>query len=311
MNPIIEVDNLYVDFDNVTAVAGVSFSVERGHIFGLVGPNGAGKTTLLRVLATLQEPTLGKVSITGIPLSDHAEPIRRKIGFMPDFPPVYEELKVWEFLDLYAAAYDVPRETRRARCTRELERVSLMEKREALVGELSRGMKQRLTLAKTLIYDPPILLLDEPASGLDPLARKQLYDILLDLRQEGRTVMISSHILSEMDKFCTAMGIMEKGKMVSAGKLSEINQEQGKRRVRVRLLEEDGVQQKMHKKFPGVKSTTLEHDRSWTVVLSGDDRTLAAYNKHLVTEGLEVCEFTPLKVSMEDILIQSGATHVS
>lgn len=307
--PIIHVENLYVDFDNVTAVAGVSFGVERGHIFGLVGPNGAGKTTLLRVLATLQEPTLGRVTIDGHPLDGPSEAIRRKIGFMPDFPPVYEELKVWEFLDLYAAAYRLPQDLRQRRCDSELERVKLGEKRHALVGELSRGMKQRLTLAKTLLHDPQLLFLDEPASGLDPLARKEFYDILLDLRQEGRTVIISSHILAEMDKFCTAMGIMEKGKMVSSGSLAEINQESGRRRVRVRAL--GTFDSGQLRSFAGVCKLAQERDGSWLAELTGDDRSLAAYNRHLVMQGIAVSEFTPLKMSMEDILIQSGATNVS
>ncbi|MGB9643149.1 MAG: ABC transporter ATP-binding protein [Candidatus Ratteibacteria bacterium] len=210
---MVEVENLIVDFENVTACKNVSFQVFAGEIFGLIGPNGAGKTTTLKVLATLLKPTYGKIKINGFDLEKQILQIRKIIGFMPDFSPVYEEMKVWEFLELYASAYGIARDKRNKKIDSELHRANLAGKKDAFIGELSRGMKQRLVLAKTLLSEPQVLLLDEPASGLDPLARKELSDILTNLGKEGKTIIISSHILTELSDFCTSVGIMENGKM--------------------------------------------------------------------------------------------------
>ncbi len=181
---------------------------------GLIGPNGAGKTTTMKALLGLIEPTYGEIEVMGVDMREHPEDVYRVMGFMPDFPPVYEDLFVWEFLDLFAASYGTPRASRRAEVDRYLEMVGLSEKRNSLVVELSRGMRQRLMLAKTLIPDPRVLLLDEPASGVDPQGRIELKNIMRRLAEEKRTVLISSHILTEMDEFCTSVAIMERGRMV-------------------------------------------------------------------------------------------------
>ena len=220
---MIRIRDLRVDYDNVCAVRDLSLEVEPGEVCGLIGPNGAGKTTTMRAMLGLIEPTYGEIEVMGVDVRERPQDVCRMVGFMPDFPPVYEDLLVWEFLDLFAASYGMPRHRRPGEVGRHLEMVGLAEKREALVVELSRGMRQRLMLAKTLIPDPRVLLLDEPASGVDPQGRIDLKNILRRLADEGKTVLISSHILAEMNEFCTSVAIMERGRLVVSGRIDEVN----------------------------------------------------------------------------------------
>src|SRR4051812_1836361 len=220
---MIRVRDLRVDYDDVCAVRDLTLTVEPGEVCGLIGPNGAGKTTTMKALLGLIEPTYGEIEVMGVDMRERPDDVYRMLGFMPDFPPVYEDLLVWEFLDLFAASYGIPRQRRRAEVDRFLEMVGLAEKRKSLVVELSRGMRQRLMLAKTLIPDPRVLLLDEPASGVDPQGRIELKNILRGLAAKGCTVLISSHILAEMTEFCTAVAIMERGRMVVSGRIDEVN----------------------------------------------------------------------------------------
>ncbi len=206
------------------AVHDLSLEVEPGEVCGLIGPNGAGKTTTMRAMIGLIEPTYGEIEIMGVDVREHPEDVYRVVGFMPDFPPVYEDLLVWEFLDLFAASYGIARHRRPAEVGRYLELVGLTAKRQAMVAELSRGMRQRLMLAKTLIAEPKVLLLDEPASGVDPQGRIDLKNILRRLGEEGKTILISSHILTEMNEFCTSVAIMERGSLVVSGRIEEVNQ---------------------------------------------------------------------------------------
>ena len=185
-------------------------------------PERAGKTSLIKVLATLREPTYGEVRIAGMDVVDHLAECRRTIGYMPDMAPVYKDLRCWEFLDLFARAYFVSRHERRARIDECIELVNLSSKRTAMAGTLSRGMTQRLVLAKTLLHDPLVLLLDEPASGLDPLARVELRELMKRLAGDGKAILISSHHLAELGEFCTAIGVMERGRMVLDGPIDEI-----------------------------------------------------------------------------------------
>ncbi len=219
---VIETTDIRVDYDDLTAVTDVTLSIEAGEIYGLIGPNGAGKTSLIRVLATLRTPTYGSARIAGFDTVEQVTMARRHIGYMPDLAPVYKELKCWEFLDLFAGAYHLPRRERRARVDACLAKVDLTAKRDLRAGTLSRGMTQRLVLAKTLLHEPSVLLLDEPASGLDPMARIDLRNLLRELAADGRTVVISSHILNELSDFCTSIGIMEKGHLVVDGDLDTI-----------------------------------------------------------------------------------------
>ena len=221
---MIRIRDLRVDYDDVCAVHDLSLDVEPGEVCGLIGPNGAGKTTTMRAMIGLIEPTYGEIEVMGVDVREHPEDVYRVVGFMPDFPPVYEDLLVWEFVDLFAASYGIPRHRRPAEVGRYLDLVGLTAKRQAMVGGLSRGMRQRLMLAKTLVAEPKVLLLDEPASGVDPQGRIELKNVLRRLGEEGKTILISSHILTEMNEFCTSVAIMERGSLVVSGRIEEVNQ---------------------------------------------------------------------------------------
>lgn len=218
--PALQIDNLRVDYGDFTAVDDLCLTLEPGEIFGLVGPNGAGKTSTIRALANLLEPTYGEVRILGHDLFEEPEAALEKLGYMPDLAPVIPDLKVWEFLDLYAHSYGLHGSARRDRVNSCLERVKLDDKRELLGKALSRGMTQRVVLAKTLLHDPKLLLLDEPASGMDPIARRDMRLILQDLAAKGASIVVSSHILSELSDMCTSVGIMHKGKLLRSGSMA-------------------------------------------------------------------------------------------
>ena len=219
---MIEVEHLRMEYEGNVALENLRLEVPRGEVFGLIGPNGAGKTTLIRILATLLEPTYGRVRIAGIDVL--AEPLRIHplIGYMSDFFSLYETMLVWEYLDHFARCYGVdPR--RRDRLVEEvLDLVSLEVRRDAEIRTLSRGMRQRLCFAKSLLHEPQLLLLDEPASGLDPAGRIEFRELLKKLREMGRTVLISSHILTEMADFCTSVGILEEGRLLDSGRVADI-----------------------------------------------------------------------------------------
>lgn len=219
---MIKVENLTKQFPEVKAVDEMSFAVEAGEIFGLIGPNGAGKTTCLNILATLLLPTSGKVVIDGLDISENIREVRKKIGYMPDFFGTYQNLTIHEYLDFYGGCYGMPFEKRMKRIEEVIALSNLEIKTNELVDNLSRGMKQRLCLAKTLLHEPQLLLLDEPASGLDPRARKEIRDILKDVASTGTTILISSHILTDLENVCTDIAIMEQGKLIKRGKMKDL-----------------------------------------------------------------------------------------
>jgi ABC-2 type transport system ATP-binding protein len=222
MTPVVETRGLVKRYDEDLAVAGIDLLVGPGEIYGLVGPNGAGKTTTMRILATLLAPTAGEAYVTGIPVTADPIEVRRRIGYMPDFYGVYDDLRVWEYLDFFGRCYGIPA-ARRARMIDELlEIVALTEKRDAYVESLSRGMRQRLCLAHTLVHDPALLILDEPASGLDPRARVEMREILRELRTMGKTILVSSHILPELGEMCTGVAIIDHGRVLRSGTIGEI-----------------------------------------------------------------------------------------
>src|SRR5437870_3297423 len=207
---MIELINFSKRYGDLLAVDKLSMKIERGEIFGFIGPNGAGKSTTIRFLATLLRPTEGEGMIAGHSVTRDPLGVRRVIGYMPDSFGVYDGMRVWEFLDFFAVAYQVPRSRRRQVIGDVLELLDLTHKRDSYVNGLSRGMKQRLCLAKTLVHDPPVLILDEPASGLDPRARLEMKALLKELQAMGKTILISSHILSELADTCTSVGIIER-----------------------------------------------------------------------------------------------------
>src|SRR5262245_63096494 len=235
---MIEVINFSKRYGDFLAVDRLNLKIERGEVFGFIGPNGAGKSTTIRFLATLLRPTDGEGIIAGHSVTKDPLGVRKVVGYMPDNFGVYDGMKVWEFLDFFAVAYQVPRGRRRQVINDVLELLDLTHKRDAYVNGLSRGMKQRLCLAKTLVHDPPVLILDEPASGLDPRARLEMKALLKELQAMGKTILISSHILSELADFCTSIGIIERGKLLAAGSIQEIQGQICSHRVlKVRVLD--------------------------------------------------------------------------
>jgi ABC-2 type transport system ATP-binding protein len=220
--PVVETRGLVKRYGDQLAVAGVDLSVGPGEIYGLVGPNGAGKTTMMKILATLLAQSAGEALVTGIPVDADPLEVRRRIGYMPDFYGVYDDLRVWEYLDFFARCYGVPANRRATMIGELLEIVGLTDKRDAYVETMSRGMRQRLCLAHTLVHDPALLILDEPASGLDPRARVEMREILRELRAMGKTILVSSHILPELGEMCTGVAIIDRGRLLRSGNIGEI-----------------------------------------------------------------------------------------
>jgi len=220
--PVVETRGLVKRYGDQLAVAGVDLAVGPGEIFGLVGPNGAGKTTMMKILATLLAQTAGEALVTGIPVDADPIEVRRRIGYMPDFYGVYDDLRVWEYLDFFGRCYGVPANRRPTMIVELLEIVGLTDRRDSYVESMSRGMRQRLCLAHTLVHDPALLILDEPASGLDPRARVEMREILRELRGMGKTILVSSHILPELAEMCTGVAIMDRGRVLRSGSINEI-----------------------------------------------------------------------------------------
>lgn len=305
-NPVLTIEQLRVDFPGVVAVNDLSLIIEAGDVCGLIGPNGAGKTTIMRAVSGLQECTHGTVKVDGHELSREPEELKRRLGFMPDFCPVYDQLTATEFLDHFGRAYEVPNRAKRiADC---LELTWLTEKRDALCEELSRGMKQRLVLAKTLLSDPQVLLLDEPASGLDPLGRIELRKLLLQLREGGKTVLISSHILTELSGFCNKAAIMERGKLVMSGTIAELGQKTAQRRMFLKWRNSDDKALQIVKNA-GVKNFEAVH-QGVTFEFEGDADALDGLLKTLIMEGVRVTEWRSSGDDLEQIFMQSGAKEL-
>jgi ABC-2 type transport system ATP-binding protein len=219
---MIEIEHLRMEYGSTVALENLKLDVPRGEVFGLIGPNGAGKTTLIRILATLLEPTYGHVQIDGIDVLEDPLRVHPRIGYMSDFFSLYDQMLVWEYLDHFARCYGIEGDRRKRLIGEALELVSLEVRRNAEVSTLSRGMRQRLCFAKTLLHEPEVLLLDEPASGLDPAGRLEFRELIKKLHEMGRTVLISSHILTEMVDFCTSIGILEQGRLLVSGRVEEI-----------------------------------------------------------------------------------------
>jgi ABC-2 type transport system ATP-binding protein len=215
-------DHLTKRYGALTALDDLHLELEPGDVFGFIGPNGAGKSTTMKILAGLLQPTYGTAMVLGKPVAGNGDFVRKSIGYMPDFIGVYEDLKVSEYLEFFASAYGIPRRQRKKVVADVLELTDLKYKHDAFVDSLSRGMTQRLSLARVLVHDPPVLLLDEPASGLDPRARIEIRELLKELQRLGKTILISSHILSELGEFCNKLGIIERGKLIVSGTVEDL-----------------------------------------------------------------------------------------
>ncbi len=308
---MIRVRDLRVDYDAVCAVRDLSLEVGAGQVCGLIGPNGAGKTTTMLAMLGLIEPTYGEIELAGVDMRERPRDACRVVGFMPDFPPMYDDLMCWEFLDLFAASYFVPRPARPELIDRSLALVGLTEKRHAMVAELSRGMRQRLMLAKTLIPDPQVLMLDEPASGLDPQGRIDLKNVLRSLAAAGKTVLISSHILAEMSEFCTAVAIMERGRMVVSGTIAEVQERMMSVAVLVvEVLGDPGALEAIVAADP--LAGPIEHQNgTFSIPFRGDAAEASDLLAALVRGEVRVASFSRRREGLEELFLKVGAKQLS
>ena len=303
---MVEIHHLRKEYsNNLVAVKDLSLQLERGDIFGFIGPNGAGKTTTIKMLATLLRPTSGTAYIDGTDVTREPERIRSIIGYMPDNFGVYDDIKVWEYLDFFAAAYKIPRDRRPQIIDDVLELTDLTGKKESYVEELSRGMKQRLCLAKTLVHDPQLLLLDEPASGLDPRARIEIKELLRELKSMGKTIIISSHILPELSDFCNKIGIIEQGEMIVSGDVAEImRQVAGGMVLDVRVVEDDRDRaRELLQSLPTVRNCR-DVNGDIKADYSGDPGATHEVLTALVTSGIRVRQFSEEQTDLEDIFMK-------
>jgi ABC-2 type transport system ATP-binding protein len=303
----IETRQLTRRFGKVTAVSGLNLQVPSGALFGLIGPNGAGKTTTLRMLAGLLEPTSGEIAIGGQVTNHNWRGLRTQIGYMPDFFGVYEDMLVWEYLDFFGRCYDLPAARRQQVVDELLELVDLAGKREAYVQTLSRGMRQRLCLAHALVHDPQVLLLDEPASGLDPRARVEMRELLRELGAMGKTVIVSSHILTELAELCDSVGIIEKGRLVASGPVAEINRQLHEgHTLRLQILSDLEAAQAALRGWRGVGSV-FATGNLLDVEFLGDEQAAADLLAALVSQGVRVAAFSPVTSDLEEIFLRLTA----
>src|SRR6266849_7392671 len=259
---MIEIHHLRKEYDGNVALENLHLEIPQGEVFGLIGPNGAGKTTLIRILATLLEPTYGQVRIAGIDALEEPLKIHPLIGYMSDFFSLYDGMLVWEYLDHFARCYSIPRHESARLVDEVLKLVSLEVRRDSEIRALSRGMRQRLCFAKTLLHQPKVLLLDEPASGLDPAGRLEFRELLKQLHSMGRTVLISSHILTEMADFCTSIGIMEEGRLLASGRVADILQQlQPGLQLEIEVLAGQALLLEVSKSHPAVDQIQAENGR--------------------------------------------------
>ena len=291
---MIKVEHVQKRYRNVDALRDLSMEIPRGSIYGLIGPNGAGKTTLLRILGALIPPTSGRVWFDSEEVSKAPSVIQRKVGYMPDFFGVYPDLTSVEYLEFYAGIHGVPRAKHTRVVNDLLELVDLTTKREELVETLSRGMKQRLCLARALVHDPEVLLLDEPASGLDPRARVELRELLRTLQGMGKTIVISSHILLEMAEMCSDVAIIQGGKLVVAGNMDEVSQRLGKgRQLEIRVLERIDEAVQMLQETADISNVSRQEGDLIQADFAGDDRALHKILAMLITRDIPVVSFAP------------------
>ena len=300
---MIHVEGLTKVYGATRALNGLSFDVPAGEIFGFVGPNGAGKTTSMRILAALMQPSSGVAEVDGVDVVAHPDDVRMHVGYMPDFFGVYDQLTTAEYLAFYASCYRVPR-TRIARTVSDLlELIGLPDKRDAAVDSLSRGMKQRLCLARALVHDPAVLLLDEPASGLDPRARVEMRELLRELQSMGKTILVSSHILPELAEMCTTFGIIDGGRMVATGPLASLVSGT-RRRARVQVGGDADAAALRVRQVTGVVDVRVEGPLLDVEYEGGDDES-AALLTALVQAGVVVQSFTPVHADLEEIFLRT------
>ena len=300
----VQVKNLRKEFGKTVAVDNISFSFDSGHIFGFVGPNGAGKTTTMRIISTIEEPTSGDVLLNGISVCEEPELARRAVGYVPDTLPAHADITVHEYLDFYARAYGL-RGKKRTQAIEAIEEfTNVAGIREKHLKALSKGMKQRVSLGRALVYDPDVLVLDEPAAGLDPRARVELRELLLLLAERKKAILISSHILTELTEICNGVVIIERGKILETGTIDDVVKKSAPRRtVAVRLL--DGQNTTLLKEL--LQTPHVENPRDVAneihFELKGDDAAACDILDVLVAKKFRVVEFRQTKANLEDIFM--------
>ncbi|REK13109.1 MAG: ABC transporter ATP-binding protein [Planctomycetota bacterium] len=300
---MIEITDFAKQYGEFTAVEGLNLQIAAGEMFGFIGPNGAGKSTTIRFLATLLKATRGEGVINGHSVTKDPLSVRKSVGYMPDNFGVYDGMKVWEFLDFFAVAYQIPRSRRKAVIGDVLELLDLMHKRDDFVNGLSRGMKQRLCLAKTLLHDPPVLILDEPSSGLDPRARLEVKALLRELRRMGKTILISSHILTELADCCTSIGIIERGQLLMHGPIQDVYRRiRRNRHVEVKFI--DGMEAGLSviRSNPHTRDVQVE-DHRVQVELETDDEGVYNLMCQLTGSGARLRSFHEKEPTLEDVFM--------
>jgi ABC-2 type transport system ATP-binding protein len=303
---MLEIKELTRVYGKFTALDHLSIQIGDGELHGFVGPNGAGKSTTMRILATLLQPTSGTAVMDGVDVCKSPRKMRELVGYMPDFFGVYDKLKAWEYLDFYARCYGFSYQERMRMIDQLLELVHLTDKRESYVDVLSRGMKQRLCLAHALIHDPKLLILDEPASGMDPRARAEMKDVLRSLKDMGKTVLISSHILPELSEMCDSLTIIDHGKLVFSGSVDALSKKMnGNAPLDIRLLNDqvDAAAVTL-KEFPGVTGIELTDERLLRVAFDGDEQAAAQLLKKLLTDDIAVADFHRAPLNLEKVFME-------
>ncbi len=308
---MIETRELTKIYGNLTAVADLNLKIEAGDIFGFIGPNGAGKTTTMRILVTLLEPTRGQAFVNGLDVRKKGKQVRRVVGYMPDFMGVYDDLKVFEYLEFFAAAFGIEPKKRKSIVEGVLELTDLQSRQNATVDSLSRGMQQRLGLARVLIHDPKVLILDEPASGLDPRARIEIRELLRELRRMGKTIMVSSHILSELEEICDHVGIIEHGRLIFSGTLEEIRPRLGiHRKVRVKVADNQDKAVQLLSALPQVNKVQSVNDHV-LVTFADDHEGAGIIARTLVKANIDLVLLQPEQLKLDDAFLQltKGIVH--
>jgi ABC-2 type transport system ATP-binding protein len=301
-------------FEKHFAVNDVDLEIQSGEVYGLIGPNGAGKTTLIRMLATAEEPTTGEIYLNGDRLlRDRSNlALKRQIGYLPDDYPLYEDLTVWDYLDYFARLYYLRDPRRTQRLYEVLELVQLGNKRNSLISTLSRGMKQRLSLARTIIHEPILLLLDEPVSGLDPIARMQFREIVKVLQEAGMTILISSHVLSDLAELCTSVGIMELGFLVESANIQELYRRLARQQILLSTLGNLEILVSELKQHPLVEELEVICTRnSVRVNFSGQEQDCVDLLRSLVMKGIPLKDFHCSQEDLETIFLKLGHRQAS
>jgi len=301
---VLRIEQLTREFGSLTAVNSLDLELAPGDIMGFIGPNGAGKTTTIKMIATLLKPTSGTAYVGGYDVTTNPDDVRPLIGYMPDFFGLYDDVRVWEYLDFFAAAYELPVNKRKGTIDDVLELTDLWNKKEAFVSELSRGMQQRLFLAKTILHDPKLLLLDEPASGLDPRARIDIKELLKELRKMGKAILISSHILPELADFCNKIAVIEQGKLVVSGSVDKIMEQcRGGTELKIRLVD---MGNQVMGLLAGIDALTNARYEDGCIIATyvGEPEEHYRVLDVLVQNGCKVLSFGEHHIDLEDVFMK-------